>query len=347
LSSLETPLLSKPLIKKKICILGGVENYKDEFQKKLSSNSLPLENKQNIGVNISKIDFSFKKYEKFEFLLWNIDCRRQRAYLRTIFYNGAEAIIIFISETKVDQIMYYLNEIQGRIPSITIIFCIILEQYTREEIISRHFKNEDLDSIIKSNDIHINEISEPLEILDQICSFFLKRYKYKEIDNTYIIDFIPLHNLFVHSDVTDECNDYYEPETRNTNITQTINTEQLVKYILGLKLDVRFESTNWLRFKNKELGNFSIFLKNGNVYYFPKICEKCQRSNCLKSKKAPFFICIEAGESTGWTNIDGLDQNELLIITKILALKEGNEKNLPKSVLKQIKNLNRCEQLKK
>jgi len=347
MNSLETPLLRNPLIKKKICILGGTENYKDEFQKKLSSNSLPLENKQNIGVNISKIDFSFKKYEKFEFLLWNIDCRQQRAYLRTIFYNGAEAIIIFISETKVDQILYYLNEIQARIPSITIIFCIILEHFTREEIINRHLKNEDFDSIIKSNSVYINEISEPLDILDQICSIFLKRNKYKEMENVYIIDFIPLNLLFDHSSVTDECNDYYEPETRNTNSIRVINTEQLIKFILNLNLKVHIESDNWIRIKNKELGNFSIYLKNGNVYYYPKICEKCRDNRCLKFKKAPFFICIEAGESAGWTNIEGFEQSELLIITKILALKEGNENNLPKSVLKQIKNLNRCERLKK
>ncbi|MCK4479712.1 MAG: hypothetical protein KAV01_04220 [Candidatus Lokiarchaeota archaeon] len=347
MSSLEFPLQENYVLKKKICVLGGVEDYKDEFQKELSSNALPIENKRNIGVNISKIDFSFKKNEKFEFLLWNIDCRQQRAYLRTIFYNGAEAIIILISETKVDQIIHYLNEIQARLPSVALVFCIILEQFTKEEIIYRHFKNEDFNSIIKSNNIQINEIFEPTDILDQICSTFLKKDKYKELDNSYIIDFIPLNLLFVHSDVSDDCNDYYEPETRNTKIIHQINTELLVDYILNLKLDVHFESANWLKIKNKNFGTFSIYLKNGNVYYFPKICEKCKDEKCLKVKKAPFFLCIEAGESTGWTNINGFDQIELLILTKILALKQGNEDNLPKSVLKQIKNINICEKIKK
>ena len=347
MNSYETQLLRKPIIKKKICILGGTEKYKDEFQKRLSSNSLPLENKQNIGVNISKIDFSFKKCEIFEFLLWNIDCRQHRAYLRTIFYNGAEAIIIFISEEKVDQILLYFNEILARLPSINIVFCIILENFTREEIINRYFNNEDFRSVIKSNNIHINEISKPLDILDQICSTFLMRNKYKEIDNVYTIDFIPLKLLFDQSNVTDECNDYYEPENRDINITRIINTEQLINYILSLKLDVIFESDNWIQVKNKNFGVFSIFLKNGNVYYYPKICEKCQDKRCSKIKKAPFFICIEAGDSKGWTNINGFDQSELLIITKIFALKEGNETNLPKSVIKQIRNLNRCEKLKK
>ncbi|MFX1593083.1 MAG: hypothetical protein ACFFCL_10345 [Promethearchaeota archaeon] len=343
MSLLETRFQSKFVIKKKLCILGGTEIYKDEFQKKMSSSSLSIENKRNIGVNISKIDFSLKKNEKFEFLLWNIDCRQPRAYLRTVFYNGADAIIIFISETKVNQILQYFNEIQARISSITIVFCIILEQYTQDEIINRYLKNDEFDLIIKSNNIQITEIFEDSEILNQISLTSLKRTKYKEIENYYFIDFIPLNLLFDDSDITDECNDYYEPETRTVNIKRTINTDQLIEYILKLKLDVYFESDNWLKVKNEELGNFSIYLKNGNVYYYPKVCEKCKEKNCLKLKKAPFFICIESGESKGWTNINGFDQLELLVLSKIYALIEGNENNLPRSVLKQIRYINRCE----
>jgi len=343
MNSLEISLQEKSVLKKKICILGGVENYKDEFQKKLSSNSLPIENKRNIGVNISKIDFLFKKNEKFEFLLWNIDCRRSRAYLRTIFYSGAEAIIIFISEKKIDQILQYFKEIQTRISSITILFCIILEEYTIDEIIHKYFKKIEFKSIFKANNIQIVEIFESSEILNQICSISLKKNKYKELENSYFIDFIPLDLLFVHSDVIDECNDYYEPETRDVNINKTINTEQLVKYILKLNLEVYLKSDNWLTLINKKLGRFSIYLKNGNVYYFPKVCEKCKDTSCMKLKKAPFFICIETGKSIGWTNIKGFEQNELLILTKILALIEGNENNLPRSVLKQIFTINICD----
>ncbi|MFX0035630.1 MAG: hypothetical protein ACFE9I_08320 [Candidatus Hermodarchaeota archaeon] len=347
MSSLEVPLQEKYFFKKKVCLLGGLEKYKNEFQKILSSNSLPIENKQNIGVNISKIDFSFKKREKFEFLLWNIDCRRERAYLRTIFYNGAEAVIILISESKIEQILHYFNEIQANFSSLTLIFCIILEKLNKEEIFNKCFSNRDFKSLIRSNHIQINEIEQPSDILNQISSIFIKRHKNKELDNFHIIDLIQLDRLFVHSEILDECNDYYEPQTRDTNINQTINTEQLVSYILNLKLDVYFESSNWIKVKNENLGTFSIFLKNGNVYYYPKVCEKCKESKCVRRKRAPFFICIESGESNGWTNINGFNQNELLILTKILALKDGNEINLPKSILRQIKNLNTCEIIRK
>ncbi|MFX1418069.1 MAG: hypothetical protein ACFE9N_04020 [Promethearchaeota archaeon] len=343
MNSLEIPLRENYVIKKKICVLGGFENYKDEFQKEFSSNLLPIENKQNIGVNISKIDFSYKNDEIFEFLLWNIDCRQSRAYLRTIFYKGAEALIIFISETKVDQILQYFNEIQEHISSITLIFCIILEKSTKNEIFHEYFNNKEFDTMIKSNNIQIKDINDSSELLNQICSISLKRSVFKEMENIYFIDFIPLDLLFIHKDITDECNDYYEPETRSENFKQIINIDQLTTYLFKLKLNVKFESDNWLKFKNKKFGTFSIYLKNGNVYLFPKICEKCKRSKCLKLKKAPFFICIEAEESIGWTNINGFDQPELLILAKILALIEGNENNLPRSILKQIRNINYCE----
>ena len=172
MNSLETPIHLSHYFKKKVVLLGGTENYKDEFQKKISSNCLPIETKRNIGVNISKIDFPYKKNERFEFLLWNIDCRQPRAYLRTIFYNGAEAIVIFIAETKMDQILQYFYEIQARMSSVTLIFCIILQEFTKEDIVKNHFKKEDFYLMIESNDVLINEISTPNDILDQIFSQF-------------------------------------------------------------------------------------------------------------------------------------------------------------------------------
>ena len=110
-----------------------------------------------------------------------------------------------------------------------------------------------------------------------------------------------------------------------------------------MDLGIDFESLNWIKIYNENFGTFSIYLKNGKVYYFPEICKNCKDKRCPKFRKAPYFICIEAEESKGWTNINGFTHVELLILTKILALKEGNERNLPKSVIKQIRNINICE----
>ena len=343
MNSYETLETYQFYFKKKIVILGGQEKIKDEFQKRLSSSCLPIENKQHIGVNISKIDYFYKPKQKFEYLLWNIDCGQRRAFLRTIFYSGADAIIIFISETKIDQIRQYFDELQSKIPEIPLIFCIILEKRSKKEIIYSYFINEEFSSIIKENSFKIDEITDPIEILNQVSSIFRKKAKIKELENRFFIDFISLTSLFGHKGIRDDCNEYYEPETHTLRISQIINTDLLSKYLQKIDLAIDFDYLNWIKIKNKIFGTFSIYLKNGNVYYFPKVCEKCKDKNCSKFKKAPYYICIEAGDSNGWTNIKGFNQNELLILTKVFALKEGDEKSLPRSVIKQIKNINICE----
>ena len=332
--------------KKKIALLGGIENYKDKFQEVMSSKSLPIDNKQNIGVNISKIDYSYKNDFKFEYFLWNIDCRLRRAYFRKIFYCGAEAIVILISETKLDQIIQYYNEIHNQLQYVNLVFCIILENSTHEIIRNKYFKNGDLKILFESTNFQLCNITKPSTIINQISSIFIRKLKYKELENSYLIDFIQRDLLFPQSDIKDECIDYFEPQNIDLRINYIINTEKLIKYILKMDLDITLDPFNWIKIKNGTFGTFSIFLKNGNVYYFPKICENCKNKKCSKLKNAPFFICIEA-ESQSWTNIKGFDQPELLMLSKILALKDGTERTLPMSVLKQIIPINECEKKRK
>ena len=333
-------------IKKKICILGGLENYKDEFQKRISSNCLPIENKHNIGVNISKIEYLYNPSQKFEFLLWNIDCSQNRAFLRTTFYSGANTVIVFISDTKINQIQQYFDEVHTRSPEISLIFCIILEDRSKKEIINVDFNTEVFRNFMYENSIQTFEISDSTDLFEQLSSIFLKKIANKELEQTHIIDFIRIDSLFGHSIIRDDCNEYYEPVDRGLTQKQLANTDLLNEYIQKSDLEINYESLNWIKIRNKRYGIFSIYIKNGNVYYFPKICEKCKDKKCPKFRNAPYFICIETGETDGWTNIKGFNQIELLILTKILALEEGNEKNLPESVLNQIKSINLCEKKK-
>ena len=330
-------------IKKKICILGGTESYKDQFQNRISSTCLSLENKHYIGVNISKIDYFYKSKEKFEFLLWNIDCGRSRAFLRTIFYSGSEALIIFISETKIYQINQYFDEIQSRIPGVLIIFCVILEKLNKKDDTNSFFKTKEYGLREIEFNVQKYQISDPTEIFDQISSFFLTRIKTRESEGKCIIDFILLESLLGYQFIKDECYDYFEPETHTVKTDQIANTKLIIEYIKNLDFVHDYESLNWINIKNEKFGRFSIYLKNGNVYYFPIICEICHNKKCPKFKKAPYFICIEAGVSEGWSNIKGLNQKELVILAKIIALKEGNESNLPESIVHEIKNINTCE----
>ena len=346
--SIESLDIIQTYIKKKVCILGGYENYKDEFQKRVSSDCLPVENKHNLGVNISKIDYFYKFDQKFEFILWNIDCGQNRAFLRSTFYSGADALIIFVSEEKVSQIKQYFDEIQTRIPDIFLVFCVILENLSEADIINSYFNTEEFNLINLDHNIKTYEISNQSEIFQQISSMVLQRIKAKELENEIIIDFIHIDHLFGPSILRDNCNDYYEPESSPlNNPPKIVNANLLNNFIQSLDLEIEYESINWIKIHNKNFGNFSLYLKNGNAYYHPETCEKCKDKKCFKHKNTPYYLCIEAGDSSGWTNIKGLNQNELLILAKIIALKEGNEKNLPKSVLKQIKNINQCEKKKK
>lgn len=335
-------------IKKKVCILGGYENYKDEFQKRISSNCLPMETKHNIGVNISKIEFLYNLDQKIEYLLWNIDCNQNRAFLRRTFYSGADAIIFFVSEERLNQIKQYFDEMQTMSSDIFLVFCVILENLSQKDIIRSYFNSEEFTSMTLDYEIKTYEISNQSEIFNQLSSMFMKKIKEKELESKIIINFIYLDSLFGHSVIRDDCNDYYEPVISSLKSNnQIVNIDLLNNYIQRTDLDIEYESLNWIKINNKSFGTFLLYIKNGKVYYFPEICEKCKNKKCSKFKSAPYFICIEAGESSGWSNVKGFNQNELLILSKIIALKEGNDKNLPYSVIKQIKNINQCEKRRK
>jgi len=327
--------------KKKVCLLGGLESLKDEFQRKISSNCLSLEHKNNIGVSISTIDYSGNENYNFNYFLWNIDCGNKRSFIRTTFYTGAESIIVFISEDNVEQITSYLNEIKFRMPVITLIFCIFLKNHSIREIIDTYFITEEFQHILSNNDFKIKYINKPQKIFKQISSLFMKKVRKNEFQDNYIINFIPITALSRNSKTNLQCNDYFEPNRELMVINKRLNTKKIINYLKLLDIEVDQEYPDWVRIKNKEFGLFSIFLRNGSVYLSPKNCLNCKNKNCPKKKKMQHFICIE-GETKGWSNVNGLDEKELLVISKILALKEAKSSNLPKTILKQIKKIEKC-----
>ncbi len=329
------------LFKLKTCLLGGFENFKNEFQQKMSADILPIENiKRNMGVNISKLRLTHDS-GAFEIYLWNIECQSKWAFLRTSYYLGAESIVVLLSEIKFEQIFQYFNEIKLRMPVITIIFCVILENCTYEDLANAYLKDKRFKSLIEANQIKLEKVTEPLDIFNQISSSFLKKFKTRELVDNFFIDFISKNDLLKTDSITDHCSDYIEPEASllKFNPHYRINTELLYQYLNELGVSSSVSDSNWIKIQNEDFGTFSIFLKNGRVYYAPKKCGSCKKNKkCLKYKKAPHFICIEA-KSLGWSNIEGLNQEELLIISKIFALKSGR---LPDAVIKQIHKIDRC-----
>ncbi|MFX1258734.1 MAG: hypothetical protein ACFFAN_12810 [Promethearchaeota archaeon] len=341
MNSSENLLIPDRQFKIKVCLLGGTEHYKNYFQKLISYNCLPVENKNCIGVNLSKFNY-YHEFNNFEFYLWNINCNKRWAFLRTTFYHGAEAMIIFISEMKVNQIKDYLKEVKLRMPVIQIYFCIILEKYTKEQIINTYLKSNEFYSLIELNNIKINSISETSELLDHICSTYKVKIITKKDDDNFNIYFIPFNALLNKCEIKDKCNNYYEPANNNLGVNQNrrVNTLLIKNYLskLGLKIKEDCFASDWIQIKNKDYGTFFIFLRNGKINLFPKICQICKEKACKKKIAAPYPICIEQ-RSKGWTNLRGLGQPELLVLSKIFAIQTNT---FPSSVLKQIKNINKC-----
>lgn len=321
----------------KICLIGGYENYKNQFQKFISSHNLEYKNKKSIGVNLSKADLIYNS-NNFGFYLWNIDCEQRYSFLRTNYYHGAEAIIVFICETKLDQIKSYLEEIKLRLPSITIIFCIILEKKKKEDIIKDNLEKENFKSLIKSNNIKISDNSSPSKILNQICTLYVNKRKIKKESDNFIIEFIPIHSFIQQKNFRDKCNEYYEPPY-NVEINKNcrIDPDLVLEYLSELGFNDVTNSSESIEITNEDFGLFSISLKNGKIKLSPQICKKCSKRKCSKYNK-DYYICIEQ-KTRGWTHNNKLGQGELLLLSKILALKSGR---LPLSVLKQITKLNTC-----
>lgn len=327
--------------KKKICLLGSLEDIKDEFQEKSSDSCLPFDNKLNIGVNISRADFLYKNDVKFDYFLWNIDCDREKAFLRTTFYPGAEAIIIFVSENNVDQIYYYFNEIKLRMPIITVAFCIVMNTHNIQEIIDAYFKTPEFNSLFQEHDFKFRYIKKPEKILRQISTSILKNMNLNEITDNFFVNFIPREKLTNDTTSLDESHGYFEPEVMIADEDKRINLKKLKDYLKKLDISTDKNHPEWIKIYNPDFGTFSVFLKNGNVYLNPKKCNECQKRRCKNANKSRHYVCIEA-KTEGWSNINGLKKRELLILSKIFALKEATRKTLPESILNQIDKISLC-----
>ncbi|TXT60505.1 MAG: hypothetical protein BAJALOKI2v1_100051 [Promethearchaeota archaeon] len=326
---------------KKICLLGCLEELKNEFQEKISQSCLPFENKRNIGVNISRIEFSYEKDVMFNYFLWNINCQRRKAFLRTTFYPGAEAIIIFISENKVEQIYQYLNELNLRMPMITVLFCVIIKNHTIKEIVDAYFQNSEFQSIFREYDFKFRYIKNLEKILNEISKSLLSNINPQRTQDNCFINFVPQKKL-TNKDITQEgCQDYSEPDSMVLVDNKRINIGKLKEYLGKLDINIDEKHPEWIKVENKDLGTFSICLKNGNVYFNSKMYDGGRKRGKKESNTSLHYLCIEA-KNYGWSNVKGFSQNEMLILSKILALKEATRQTLPESITTQIDKIVNC-----
>lgn len=337
-SSQKSRSSARKYYKKKILLLGGVEQIKDRFQEIVSKTGFSLKNKNTIGVNISKVPYN----KIYDFYLWNISCKLERVFVRTMYYTGAEAVIVFISEDNVEQMLDYYKEIIIRLPVITILFCIILKDKTVQDIKNAYFSTSKFLSLLSTHKFEFNKIFDEKSVFSQISSLFRKNMKEGKLNDHFVINFIPLMNIVNNkNNIKYTCEDYFEPEQSSSELNRRLNTKILKKYLYQLKIPFRVVDSDWIILDNKNLGEFSIFLRNGDAYFTPKNCLNCKNYTCMRKKRINNFICIEA-KSKGWSNIEGIYQKELLVLSKILILNDAEEESLPKAILKQIKSLESC-----
>lgn len=333
--------------KLKASMLGGLEILKNIFQKQISSSNLPINHKKTIGVNISSVNFDYNIHNtKFELYIWNVDCGLNYASVRSTFYRGSEAIIVFISERKLGQILEYLEEIQFQMPVIQIILCVLIDKYTVESIKQSYFSNREL----KEYNFEFNSIKSPDEVLSQICTRFLEKRETKKKSDYFVVNFLNLNelinNLHYRPDSEEErsalltCNNYVPAEINSNKLNPNYraNLKILNKYVRKLG-DFEIVEDEWLFIPNKRWGNFFVWLKTGDVYIIPKICLNCSLRKCKFKKNKKRHVCI-AASSKGYSNNEELHQKELLILAKIYAIIYSQ---LPKDVVEKLDKFNKCK----
>ncbi len=328
------------IFKKKICLLGGQELIKNEFQRKMSSSCLSIQNKNNIGVNLSKVDLIHENHYIFEYYLWNIHCGKEKAFIRGTYYPGTEAVIVLISENKVDQIFSYFNEIKANLPVVNLVFSIVLKDRTIEDIEQTYFKNQKFKNFRKEENIIISKTLSPKQIFGQISTFLLDNIKQNKTRDNFAIAYTPFNIIVNNKQIDYSCDEYYE-SSYISSYSRRINTSSLKKVLEKLDIEINDKNPDYINIFNDNFGTFSIFLRNGNVYFSPINCQGCKDKRCVKSGKKKYFICI-TNKTKGWSNIRGLDQKELLILSKIITLMDADKNNLPESILDQINKISYC-----
>jgi hypothetical protein len=223
-----------------------------------------------------------------------------------------------------------------------LIFCIIVNNKNVAEIKDTYFKAEEFTNLVMEKDFNVSRISDPEEIFSQISACLSKNLEEGKFNDNFVIDFIPLKEIVKSgNNIQYSCGEYIEPDDTASSPNRRLNTPILRSYLEKLPIQFEEETADWITVKNGDFGKFSIFLRNGDVYFTPAHCLDCKKDSCRRKNRINNFICIEAN-GEGWSNIRGVCQKELLVLSKILFLKDADENSLPKPILRQIRRLEIC-----
>jgi GTPase SAR1 family protein len=323
----KTPPLGE--YKLKMSLLGPEEGFKSSFRNRISTGSLSNHNKGIIGVTLSGLKIEPARLPpppaaNISVSVWDIDCSARFAIFRVQYYRGSETIIVLLDENTMDQAELYCTEILQYNPSISIALVVLYEgeNFTDASNTFHESKFKRFERIY---------IKQPQEMIDWALEKFYQKLKKNLRQDNFAIFFLPKNVLLGLTPSIPKYQDYTCPVEQfdDLNPQRRLNFDHLEKLVTKLGFPVRGEITT---ITNKH-GEFRVSLREGNTQFTPRKCLFC-RQKCHQQES----ICIVAS-SKGFSSNPEIAQAELLVVSKILALQDGD---LPDHVLKQIIRLNKC-----
>ncbi|NVM02337.1 MAG: hypothetical protein HWN67_08370 [Candidatus Helarchaeota archaeon] len=260
----------------------------------------------HVNLNGIKVDFSF----------WDISMQERLRFFRSSFYRGTSSVVILFDYSNPITISPFLTEI-------------IDEMYNSIGPIPIFLIG--LNSDDSSNNEYIEQISEE----DYIFYFdFENKLNFQKEILGYLAE-ISLNMIQESSDlittkIREQFQRYFDLKQQgHDNFYDVLNE-------MGLKID-----DNSIKILNK-YGLFTIDIITGSVIFESLMCENCENiENCQKKHVIPKKALCIVSDSFGWNNLF-IEQDKLLILSKIFAIMEGD---LPEHVLNQMKHVQKCPEI--
>jgi len=264
--------------------------------------------KLTIGVDIFSQEVSLNSGAETIYLsIWDINRSERFTLFRPNFYHGSVGAIIFIDmtdRTTLENAEQLIEEIRMSIGNLPIFIYGVNSNKIDTRVITTE-EIEDLNCMyLELNNIKI--------IWDQLADKMLEFATGKSINN-------PQYMAYIQS------------------FKKSKNFLQILLKDLGYKV----QGTN-VDILNKH-GLFSVNIKDGKTYFEPLNCSDCKNRSKCKNKSKKFICIVQKHEDFGgWSNSE-LMSDDILVLSKILAISEDI---IPDDVHSQMNSIKSCSAMK-
>ncbi|MFX1450605.1 MAG: hypothetical protein ACFFCM_07175 [Promethearchaeota archaeon] len=271
--------------------------------------------KNTIGLDILLTHVNSGNY-KVDFSFWDISTQERLRFFRSSFYRGTSSVVLFFDyenpKTIVPFLSEIINEIYNSIGPIPIFLIGLNSTYSSY--------NEYIEQIIEEDYIFYFDFQNKLNFQKEILRYLA------EIS----LNIIQESPDVITARIREQFQKYYDLKRQGTDNFYTALQD------IGLSID-----DNTVKILNK-YGLFTVDIINGTVIYETLMCANCEKFNkCHRKHNIPKkALCIVA-DSVGWNNLF-IEQDKILILSKIFAIMEGE---LPEHVLNQMRQIEKCPEM--